>query len=267
MKKLTIILLVLFKVNSSMGQSSKRIAPSDICTETIIIDGSTSEWPQNLKYFDKTIGLSYSICNDSANLFLVFRVMNPMIQKKILRTGIIIGLDTSGSKKIHCRINYPINSVNRNNNQFSNQNTDFNLIKSEFLMQPHLMDIEGFINNNGQQFTQSLNGIAVSLNWENDDMIYEIQIPLNSFYKIPTKLFSERKALTLTVIVPAIERPQLQGGGGFGSGGSRPAGINGGERPGGGGPPSWVTQSSNNVDFQILQQEQKLRHRFYLILP
>ena len=266
MKKLTTILLVLLAVNSSMGQRSKRIAPSDICTETIIIDGSTSEWPHPLKFFDKTFGLSFSLCNDSTNLFLVFRITNSLIQRKILRTGIIIGLDTLGTKKIHCRISYPINSGNRNNNQNRNQNADFNLIKNEFRMQPHLMELEGFINNNGQQYTQSLNGIAVSLNWENDDMIYELKIPLNSFDKSPSTLFSEKKVLALTVIIPAIESPQVQGGSGFGSGGGRPGGAPGGGRPSGGGPPSWVTQNSNNADFQVLQQEQKLRHRFYLIL-
>lgn len=76
--------------------------------------------------------------------------------------------------------------VNSSMGQSSNRIAPSDLIKIEDLLQPHLMDIEGFMNNNSQQFTQSLQScVSITGKWkgkDKKDLVIEI-------YKAPDGLF------------------------------------------------------------------------------
>src|SRR5437899_1407063 len=51
-------------------------------------DGNSREWPNPLKYYDRTTKLLYTVSNDLENLYVCVRSGEEPMQMKILRSGI-----------------------------------------------------------------------------------------------------------------------------------------------------------------------------------
>jgi hypothetical protein len=181
------------------------------------------------------------------------------MQMKILRTGIIVGIDTSGKKKQHVTVTYPLKSGAGKPGGTKGQRPDINELRIKFRQQPQFMMLSGFKNNNEQVPLQAANGVMVKLDWdENNDMIYELMIPIQAFRTNKLCKDDLSKAYSLNVNIPAFVRPDFGGTGG--PGGGNPGGGGGG-RPGGG-----MTQSGGNEQFMIMFEEQKFSQKFTLVL-
>jgi hypothetical protein len=250
---LRIIFLSFITAISTFGQETKKkkgVPTAIYRQDNIVIDGKMNDWPELISFYNKDSKLGYSIANDSSKFYFCFIMSDQLMQMKILRMGLYIGIDTMGKKNQDISICYPMPGSFRGNTK-NGERPDFEKIKATFRNSPQYMSLNGFRNGNGTSPIQAVNGVAAKLDWDAEgNMIYELEIPFNAFQ---LRGFSNQ-LYALNVFLPAIKRPQVNGVSG--------ATASGGGRPGGGGPPPGVSGGQNSG--AIMFEDQKFRQRFYL---
>jgi len=266
MRALAILIVTFALCTDTEAQKSKKISESQWAAGEILIDGNNRDWNLPLHYYDTSTKISYSIANDSSSIYLCIATGDETMQMKILRAGMVVGLDTLGKRKQHISISYPLvpASGNPGNSQKARPGTDE--LKQNFKYKQQFMELSGFIGRNGISPVQAVNGVMACLDWnENGELIYELAIPFRSFGSPGIVRPGVSKPFCLNVSINALELPNsgpgAYGGSGRPGGGGPPGGSGG---PGGGGPPSWVTQGGGGKDFSLLIEEQGLRQKFQI---
>jgi hypothetical protein len=73
----------------------------------VTADGFLNEWKSPLKDFDDKTLLAYEISNDSTNLYVAISTIDGATEVNIMRTGISLGVNINGKKKITTAVTYP----------------------------------------------------------------------------------------------------------------------------------------------------------------
>ena len=223
-------------------------------TTKVAVDGQLNDWQIPLKFYDKKTSVAYSIANDDKNLYIVYRISDSLLYHKILRTGMIVQIDTLGKKDGQLAISFPMPvrpdraSASKSGGRISTQ---------ELVNEAKMMELSGFKSGNGRSPNVAKNGIAASIQLDgNKDFIAEFRIPLKELTAGAIEKF-QTNAMGINLMIPAMKsgagegearRPQQAGdsqmgpgrGHGGGSMGGRPGGGRGegggmgGGRPGGG---------------------------------
>ncbi len=221
-----LILLALFFVSCSPKYTEKAMWQSG----HVSIDANTSEYGK-IRYGNSETKLLYSIYNDSDNLYVCLTTSDNNTQHQIMLGGMEVWIDTVKKSLQHTGIKYPL-KVNQPQdfsikpNIDSAQKRDFHNLRQQFLLNQSVMDISGFKNyQNGLYSLETKKGIKVKMGWDSSTtLIYEIQIPLESWYK--KLVFADSaKVFTLTVNINAVPVPNM--------GNQPPDGMPGGGPPGG----------------------------------
>ena len=145
------------------------------------------------------------------------------MRMKILRSGLILSIDTTGKRRLSIEINYPMQSLVES--RPTGQRPDKAEMKNQFRMINQSMNVSGLHQGNGLIPTRNENGLAVCLDWDaNDNLIYEISIPVRTFWKSEISQEDVLKVLSLNITIPALQRP----GGAGRPGGGRPGGYGSG---------------------------------------
>lgn len=258
---LVFLLIIATVVQVAFSYRSKKTIPTSTWqANSISIDGDLNDWAHPPNFYDRNSGIGYGISNDSTSLFLCFRIVDEKTQMKILGAGMTVSLDTNGKKKQHVFINYPLEVFSISSED--KKRPTISTLKTKFKIQENNALFGGFKTGNDQNVITNKNGVTVKVNWDNNsDMIYELAIPFNSFWKEKILEIDTLRKFSLNVKVLALERPNVdavsgatQGGSG---GGGRPSGS-------GGGSPSGVSGRPENVS--QLFEEQRFNFKFKLAI-
>lgn len=105
----SVILLSLIS-NAIFAQKASDVQEGNLLVSKIKVDGNVSDWPTPLKATNKTTGLTYTVANDSKNLYVVMQASNVNDTRKILMGGITFSLNEDGKKKTKeaLTLTYPV---------------------------------------------------------------------------------------------------------------------------------------------------------------
>ncbi|MBP1650507.1 MAG: hypothetical protein H6Q26_664 [Bacteroidetes bacterium] len=198
----------------ALGTSCNRnIAPQErFQSSPIDPDGNASEWTMPLRYANSQYTLSYSITNDSRNIYICVMTSDPEMKHRIMKAGMSLYFDPKGKQKKKMALVYPERNM-------------------DGIKVPTVYNTDGFLNmENGQHnLTDKMTGIKIGLNPMADSgLVYEAAIPLNRVLANGLSEKALRKSFSVGVMVNQL--PGKRGGPGEGQG-------QGQRRGGGGGSP------------------------------
>jgi hypothetical protein len=237
-------------------------------------DGLPNEWSKPLKHYDSNTKLQYTFSNDRQNMYLCIRATDETTQKKILRGGLEIWIDTTGKNKERTGISYPLpdlttreeTDMEQRNQRGSDQNQENGegyKRKKKFRNEKSEMQLTGFKSPVGGVVPlKNIYDIDVNMNIDSLDILtYEAIIPFKTFYRDSLQLSDSSRVMSFKIVVKGL--PQIKkegkdagtsdnhdptmGGGGMGSA-RQPGGGRGGR---GGGPPSNPLFESQSIKSQI----------------
>ncbi len=255
----------------------------------VIADGKPDEWTIPLRFYDSKSKLSYTVTNDLDNLYICMRVTDDADQVKIMKAGMQVWIDTTGSNNETTGILFPQRSHEPAPSAQQSSDTkgkrseagkvNIRSMRASFQKDYKEMQLTGFkAPVRGSVPLQNDFGINLGINWDANRfdssyiMIYEAVIPFKTFYKNKLTSADSLKKFGITISVNALTRPASKGGGGsrgggggggMGGGGMRGGGgMGGGGRRGGGGG----GQRSNPEAANPLYESNKVKMRMQLSL-
>lgn len=176
----------------------------------IVPDGNASEWEMPLRYANSQYTLSYSIINDSRNIYVCIMTTNPEMRHRIMKAGMTLYFDPKGKQKKKMALVYPERNM-------------------DGIKVPTVYNSDGFLNmDNGQHnLTDKMAGIKIGLNpmADNGALVYEVAVPLSRVLANGLSEKALRKNFSVGIVVNQL--PGKRGGSGDGQG----------QRRGGGGQP------------------------------
>lgn len=205
------------------------------------VDGQAIEYQHMRNYINET-KMTYSLSNDRKNLYLCLRTSDETMQKKIMRAGMEIWIDTTVREKKITGILFPLANGYKMKPEVTGlpldgerQRPDFSIMKQKFLLGQTFMQLEGFRHvPNGLSHLENNSGIKVRINWDSTNaMVYEASVPFKTFYRESLTAKDSIKVFSLTININAVTMPHMQQGGGQGREGHGGEGR-GGEGRGGG---------------------------------
>jgi hypothetical protein len=202
--------------------ASKNIVSVENADESVTVDGNLTEWKSSNRNYSVETKLRYGFSADRDNFYVYFVAHDEPTQMKILTGGLTLKIDTLGGRKDHVTITYPFSEAGKKpvypgesvRGEKRNLKPEETTIKLAGFKHPVV---------SGQIPVQNALGFKAAIAWSADgSMIYELCLPLRSFYTIKR----EDRILGITAIVNAGSVP------GGGAGRMRPGG-NPPDRPGG----------------------------------
>jgi len=213
----------------------------------IVIDGDIKEWGDSLRYYNTEKHLNYAIANTKDTLYFAIRFNDRVDQRRVLRAGLTLSIDTKGKKKETYSITFPVST--ETNNHFKLP-PDTGMAEStkqerEDLMRERLtslrgIKVEGFKDIEDEMITTSNTyGIQTAVNYDdNGYLVCEAAIPLQYFHV--DGLAKNEWAFNFKINgverkLPSQSSDGDSGGGGRHGGGGGGMGGGGGGMGGGGG--------------------------------
>jgi hypothetical protein len=218
----------------------------------VMIDGAATDWETPLNHRSKDAKIQYSLSNDSENLYFCLMASDDQTQMKILMNGLELAIDTTGGKKKHLSIKFPLTQEK----SFSDRGNaleglpDIPKLRNKLLSEANEIEVKGFFTSisNGRLPLQNSAGIDVRIGWDSYNIVvYEAKIPLAAF-----SLKNPNSVLGVSININGLPQPQLPSGM---PSGARPRG---GGMPGGGMPPSGMPRMDNMSLFESLSAYLKI---------
>ncbi|MDB5269840.1 MAG: hypothetical protein JWP58_2880 [Hymenobacter sp.] len=226
------------------ASSASRFAPAPP-----VVDGLATEWTDSLHY-DPTSKLQYQVLNDGRAVYLRIKAADPTTQAKIVRLGLTVWLDTTGRNQHQFGVHFPLGQMGgrgpgEGRDQQPDNAADRQTSRRERMarMIANMREME-LLNYKGSKEptltdNQSQLGVKAALALDaQEDLIYELAVPLRLLYhKLPALATGQKAAIGVTLAGGKLAMPSQGGGmqGGMGGGGMRGGMGGGGMRGGGGG--------------------------------
>ena len=182
--KLFTLLLSLVAVSGTISAVEKVLPyKSDV-----VIDGFNREWSPLLPRYDNSTGINYDVANDETHLFLIIRIADEDVQKRIIQNGLEIWINKQGKKKKVTGITFPLPmtkdpKMGQNKPSEKSNSSPLTEMSPERLLHSNELTLTGFLIDNGKQPTKGC-PIQVALSKDQSNcLIYELAVPFNSFYK------------------------------------------------------------------------------------
>jgi len=221
--------------------SSRLAPPGHYQDSPIIVDGNISDWGFPLRFSNPEYNMQYEVSNDKKNLYVCVYSRDISVQKRILKSGMIIYFDPKGEKNKNISLVFPVKkpadpSAQRNNEpiRYSEYMTEMNqlLHQSDYYNTTGMMNME-----NGQYAIDSkINNIQVAIKLNGDSsLVYEAAVPIS--YLLGTDLKSGYKPGNFSVGIVVNHSAQNGSTGyrphnSYGGGGMRMHGMGGGRNYG-----------------------------------
>ena len=222
-------LLLLACSRQPTATSTARFAPTPPTT-----DGQPTDWADSLRY-DPDSRLQYQVLNDSRTVYLRLKVADPATQARVLRQGLTIWLDTTGRSQRQFGVRYPLGGVPAGAQAAPDPSAPLaarRALRTLALAEMREMELLNYKGSKEATLTdaQSPLGVKVALGFNaQDDLIYELAVPLRLLYRRPPALGAGRAA-----VVGVLVAGNVPGGGGLATpdgsvvGSQNNAGMNGG---------------------------------------
>ena len=148
----------------------------------ISIDGSLTEWGDSLSYYNNETQVNYTFANDKDNLYLVLKTNNPVLEDKILASGITLSIDTKGKKKSSYSVTFPVQE--QQGKAFGDVNTAQDKKLEIGLTKLRRLKADGFKDVEYDLITlQNTYGFKAAVNYNaHGFLVYEEAIPLALFH-------------------------------------------------------------------------------------
>jgi hypothetical protein len=193
----------------ALGTSCNRnIAPQEhFPTSPVEPDGNASEWTMPLRYANSQYTLTYSISNDSRNIYVCVMTTDAEMKHRIMKAGMTLYFDPKGKQKKKMALVYPERNM-------------------DGIKVPSVYNTEGFLNmDNGQHnLTDKMAGIKIGLNPMADSgaLVYEVAVPLSRVLANGLSDKALKKNFSVGIVVNQL--PGKRGGPGEGQGQRRGGG-------------------------------------------
>lgn len=224
--------LLFFIAFASSAQSDLKWADAPI-----EINGNDTDWGQMLRFYDAEAKLKYEMRNDNEFLYLVFTTDNELVQNKLQHVGAVITLKTKTKPKTTATLSLasiiPSGAITQRKPGEKPSRAEH---RTQFMLNRPNLFADGFVYTNGTIPENDSNGIVYAVNWDTANIFtLEIKIALRElggeFYSVQAM---QKKSIALQVELPALERPEGNGGGGnIGTGGGMKQNMGTGSAPGG----------------------------------
>lgn len=241
------IFLVISSLLFLSGCSNKSIYKSTYQDTTLKVGEENSSLLANMHYDPKS-EILYGISNDNQNLYASLKIIDEIMKKKILHTGLTFWIDTTGKAKEQLGLTFPIqmnprqNDFAKNNRMSSKQELDkknIQVFNNNFVNGNSEIEIVGYYGDPEPRLVgnKSNDGINAILKMDSlQTLYYEVAIPLDMIFMNPDEwLNNPDKYFSFIFETGQMEMPPMRSGGGGPGGGGPGGGGSGGSGPGGGG--------------------------------
>jgi hypothetical protein len=174
------LLIVFFGIFISCSFTRAQKCVSQWTPAPMVIDGSSSEWPEFARFRNDKIGLSYDIRNDHDNLYLLFRVPDGTLQMRLMHAG----MQVSVKVKSWSSVSFPAMPLGRPEDEDLTLNIRATGDKYLKALASNT-SLEGFVYAKKLENTGGGNckSVSYAINWtEEGEMMYEIGIPFCELY-------------------------------------------------------------------------------------
>ncbi|WP_460620058.1 hypothetical protein [Hymenobacter ruber] len=214
-----------------------------------VVDGLATEWTDSLHY-DPTSKLQYQVLNNGRAVYLRLKAADPTTQAKIVRLGLTVWLDTTGRNQHQFGVHFPLGQLGERTpaegrdqqpDNGAEAPADRQNARRERMtrMIANMREME-LLNYKGSKEptltdAQSQLGVKAALAVDaQEDLIYELAVPMRLLYhKLPALATGQKAVVGITLAGGKIAMPGQGGGGGGGMSGGGMRGGGGGMRGGG----------------------------------
>ncbi len=219
------------------GCSSKLAPPGRFQDSPIIIDGNISDWGFPLRFSNPEYNMEYEVRNDKKNMYVCVYSRDISVQKRILKSGMIIYFDPKGEKNKNISLVFPVKkpvdpAAQRNNEPI--RYTEYMTEMNQLLHQSDYYNTTGMLNvENGQYAVDSkINKIQIAIKLNVDSsLVYEAAVPIS--YLLGSDLNAGYKPANFSVGI-VVNKNSIQNGNSgyhphnsYGGGGMRMHGMGG----------------------------------------
>jgi hypothetical protein len=190
MKKLVIVSALLIVV-LSFFQSCEIQSFNGTWAQSVSNNNDSLIFKSPLRFYDTNTRLQYSICNDTKNIYIYIKATEKMAQLKILRSGLLLKIDTLGKHTYQKTLLYPIIGKKGAKPVPMISEKDWDVFVSRFSYDHSFMKITGFPSYIDDEIPiKNENGISVSITWDRFDvLLYKATIPFS-------QIISTRKSVS-----------------------------------------------------------------------
>ena len=217
-----------------------------------VVDGRAIEWADSLHY-DPTSKLQYQVLNDGRAVYLRIKAADPATQAKIVRLGLTVWLDTTGRNQRQFGVHFPLGQLGERASAEARDQQPDNPADSpadrqaarhermtRVISNMREMELLNYKGSKEPTLTdaQSQLGVKAALAVDaQEDLIYELAVPLRLLYhKLPALATGQKAVVGIMLAGGRLTMPGQGGGGsGMSGGGGMRSGGGGGMRGGGGG--------------------------------
>ncbi len=267
-KKILLSLLVFTCVQAVNAQ--KKAEPMEWQSTKVVVDGLTGEYPELSRYMSD-IKMLYYIGNDSENLYVVLKTYDETMMRKIMLSGLELGLDSTAKKRMKAVLTFPVGRAipqrrpdehkdfDRYENEESRANERHPSLEKRRLPEPDAMLLTGFNDIEEGEYPLKIAGIEVkSKGRQGEEFVYEAKIPLKTFFKPLLTAEDKGKVMSITFRLPPFERPEgIPAQGPSQRGGSMGGGPGSGRGQG-------RMQEGQRPDFGMMASEIIIKRQFIL---
>ncbi len=199
------------------------------------IDGELKEWGDSLAYYDSKTKMNYTIANDDTDMYVIARVTDPQMKRKIMAGGITISVNPEGKKHKTYSMTYPVPDASAMLMARANNEENAEEMYKPSLLQTTSIKVAGFKDVESEVITTANTyGFKAAVKFDDKHtLVYETAIPLKMLDIKPGK----NAEFAINIQVNGIQRPEKKnnGSGMEGMGGGRGGGMGGGGMGGMGG--------------------------------
>jgi hypothetical protein len=261
MKRAVLWAMGMVVIGSAVGvvAAKKTLITSQWRDRELTIDGDSGDWPGPLRPIEENHPLMAAAMNDGEYLYLVISTSDSTERRQILRQGLVVWFDPSGSEKKHFGLKYPVGippeerpthggggggggGYRRGPGGGGRQPSDpgsrdpSSSGSSDQVEPTNRLEVYGPQKDDAHSFvTEMAPGITVKTGQAEGFLVYELKVPLAKTTAAPYAIETKPGALIgFGIETPKVEHASGEGrGGGMGGLGGFGGGMGG--RGGGGG--------------------------------
>lgn len=182
--------------SSKASQQTASVTSTTWQTQPVTIDGDDGDWTKPLAYYARKEKFSYSITNDSTNLYIILTTKEQQTQQKIMQGGLTVLINTQAEMTDNnaALIGFPTGmSSHHGRSILSSKRPEVYDNKVAALDDLKDYSLQGFNKNsevNYYDYGKSNDaGVELNLNFNAaGELVYEASIPLASVYNNPHML-------------------------------------------------------------------------------
>ena len=206
MKSLIKIALLFFVI--SFSSCKVETYTGSWAEKTVVAESNDDNVFKNpLRFYNQETHLQYTILNDNKNIYIYIKATEQLVQLKIIKSGILIKLDTNGNTKYQSSMLYPIQD--KANKASIAPPKDWDTFVSRFPYDHAYMGINGFKTITDEEYPILNNkNISVKMSWDSIGVLrYKAIIPFVEFYKDSLSSNDINKNIGISILLKQLTQP------------------------------------------------------------